>query len=97
MLDYIGKFGGPEVGGITGSVKGLMDTGFSLWSAWNSVANPQQSIKNSLHNDMVKMEDYLVCEVQSIVGAAQSAIEKDLTQVKGVGWWRHQHLHPLDQ
>jgi hypothetical protein len=62
-----------------------MDTSFSLWSAWDSVINPQESIKNSLHNDIVKLQDFLVCEVQSIVGAAQSAIEQDMSQVRGQG------------
>lgn len=81
MLGWITKLGGPEVAPISSGIQGLMDSGFSLWTAWNSVANPQQSIKNSLHNDLVKMEDYLVCEVNSIVGAAQSAIEKDMQQV----------------
>jgi hypothetical protein len=56
MLGAITSWGGPEVGGVAGSVRSLMDTGFSLWTAWGSVANPQTSIKNSLHNDMVKMQ-----------------------------------------
>jgi hypothetical protein len=85
MLGAITKFGGPEVGGVSAGVQGLMDTSFSLWSAWGSVINPQESIKNSLHNDIVKLQDFLVCEVQSIVGAAQSAIEQDMSQVRGEG------------
>jgi hypothetical protein len=56
MLDGISKWGGEEVGGLAGSVRGIMDTGYSLWTAWSNVANPQTSIKNSLHNDMVKMQ-----------------------------------------
>jgi hypothetical protein len=80
ILGGIASFGGPEVGGVVGSVKGLMDTGFSLWSAWNSVANPQTSIKNSLHNDLVQLQDYLVCQVQSIVSAAETTILHQMSQ-----------------
>jgi hypothetical protein len=85
MLGAITKFGGPEVGAVSAGVQGLMDTSFSLWTAWDSVINPQQSIKNSLHNDLVKLEDYLVCEVQGIVGAAQNAIVQDMSQVRQRG------------
>ena len=108
----------PEIGQLASGAKSLMDTGYSLWTAWDSVANPQTSIKNSLHNDLVKLQvsaratvrrmpccacccqvlatmlaaagtdtmlpqhapqDYLVCEMTSIVSQAESDIIKDIS------------------
>jgi hypothetical protein len=56
ILDAVSNFGGEGQGGIPGSVKRVQDASFSLWSAWGSIANPQTSIKNSLHNDMLMMQ-----------------------------------------
>ncbi len=56
MLGAIGDVAGPEGAEVAQGAQKLMDTGFSLWTAWNSVANPQESVKNSLHNDMVKLQ-----------------------------------------
>ncbi len=46
----------PLIGELAAGAQMLMDTGYSLWTAWDSVANPQLSIKNSLHNDMVQLQ-----------------------------------------
>jgi hypothetical protein len=83
MLSAITTWGDQEeVAPVTKGVQQLMDTGFSIWSAWNSVANPQPSIRDSLHNDMVQMQDYLVCKVDSIVRQSTTDIEKTIIQVR---------------
>jgi hypothetical protein len=57
MLSAITTWGDQEeVAPVTEGVQALMDTGFSLWSAWDSVVNPQPSIRDSLHNDMVQLQ-----------------------------------------
>lgn len=56
ILDGVAIFGDEEAQPIAKGVKTFMDAGFSLWSAWNNVANPQPNIRKSLHNDMVMLQ-----------------------------------------